>query len=139
MPLYSVPPYTNQQSQIAPSTAPQIVISATNSRLEYKKRRSQTGRIHAKDIDKPDTVAQILGLPDDKGVAKKTKEELRAMRQKLKQQEKEAWAETTKNVISRRMRTNQRPLFVLKNLHNVTGPAGSAIGIAAPVAAPEAL
>mmetsp|Transcript_33501 Transcript_33501/g.41350 ORF Transcript_33501/g.41350 Transcript_33501/m.41350 type:complete len:100 (+) Transcript_33501:231-530(+) len=99
MPLYSVPPYTNQQSQIAPSTAPQIVISATNSRLEYKKRRSQTGRIHAKDIDKPDTVAQILGLPDDKGVAKKTKEELRAMRQKLKQQEKEAWAETTKNVI----------------------------------------
>ena len=83
---------------IGPAAAPQIVTNSVISRQDYKKRRSRTGRIQTKDIDKPDTVEQILGIPEEKG-AIQTKEALKVIREKLKKQEKEAWAETTKNVL----------------------------------------
>ena len=60
--------------------APTIVVGA-----QYKKRRNQTaGRLTRKDLDKPDTVEGILGLPDNKFLDHKTKVELNMIKEKLK-------------------------------------------------------
>ena len=60
--------------------APTIVVGA-----QYKKRRNQTaGRLTRKDLDKPDTVEGILGLPDNKLLDHKTKVELNMITEKLK-------------------------------------------------------
>lgn len=52
-----------------------------------------------RDSDKPDTVGTILGLTDHEKKLAKTKVELKNMQDMLKQEEKEAWIETTKNLI----------------------------------------
>ena len=50
-----------------------------------------------KDIEKPDTVAAILGFEEHQD-GQKTKVNQKALRKQLRQQEIEAWVETTKNI-----------------------------------------
>ena len=74
----------------------------------YKKRRMKASgqeATHAvqmlKDPDQPDTVGFILGLPDHQQPSgQKTKIEMMHIKERLKKEEKEAWFETTKNIIS---------------------------------------
>ena len=85
----------NANQVIAPS------IAASN----YKKRKVRVGQdvtnaeAKKKDPDQPDTVGFILGLPDYQPKENTTKVQLKHVKERLKKEEKEAWIETTKNLV----------------------------------------
>ena len=69
-----------------------------------------------KDPDQPDTVGFILGLPEHQQLSgQKTKIEMKHIRDRLKKEEKEAWFETTKNIISSSKKVEPE-LIALKQL-----------------------
>ena len=68
-----------------------------------------------KDPDQPDTVGFILGLPDKQPSGQKTKVEMKYVRDRLKKEEKEAWFETTKNIVSSSKKVEPE-LVALKHL-----------------------
>jgi len=69
-----------------------------------------TGRLLQPNSDKPDTVATILGIPEDVDPKLQTKVALKSVKEKLKRQEREAWQETTKNLVVKQQEDLQETL-----------------------------
>lgn len=82
------------------------VIHPSMNAANYKKRSNRIGARDptggkVKDENQPDTVGFILGMTDYKPSENKTKTTMKHVQERLRKEEKEAWVETTKNIVER--------------------------------------
>lgn len=89
-------------------TGNQIIKLGGLTQKNYKRRSVKTSRASraGRDHEKPDTIDNILGFVDCNSGAngdQKTKVNMKQVKKRLKQEEIEAWVETTKNLADRNL------------------------------------